>query len=391
VRISTVVGARPQFVKAATVSRQIEIHNRRHPAAPVKETFIHTGQHFDDNMSRIFFDELELPKPDYNLGIGGGTHGQNTGRMIESIENVLLRENPDRVLVYGDTDSTLAGALAAVKLHIPVAHVEAGLRSFNRRMPEEINRVLTDHAADLLFAPTETAVENLKREGIVNVYPEADLSKQPLIAQVGDVMFDAALFYAAKAEGKTSVLQRLGLESKKYVLATIHRQENVDEARNLAVIVNAFNEVARKIPVVLPLHPRTRARLHSPSNVFSCDPQPSFIFIDPVGYLDMVTLEKHAAVIATDSGGVQKEAFFHEVPCVTLRKETEWLELVYLGCNTLVAPDSCEVIVEQILASISSSNPDCNEKPYGRGDSAARILEILAKCCGKMPRNYSID
>jgi UDP-GlcNAc3NAcA epimerase len=377
-RIATIVGARPQFVKAATVSRAIQIHNQISPDAPIKEIMIHTGQHFDDNMSRIFFDELELPKIDRHLGIGGGTHGQNTGRMIEAIEGALLQEKPDWVMVYGDTDSTLAGALAAVKLHIPVAHVEAGLRSFNRTMPEEINRVLTDHAANLLFAPTETAVENLKREGFSNLYPTADISRQPLIIQVGDVMYDAALFYAAKAAGKSCILETLGLIPKKYILATIHRPENVDDPQRLATIMEALNQVADDLLVVLPLHPRTRDRIRPSHNPWSFTPHPSLVLVDPVGYLDMVTLEKNAAVIATDSGGVQKEAFFHEVPCVTLRNETEWVELVRLGWNTLVAPDSSGAIAAQINTSIHSP-PACNEKPYGGGDSAERILDILTK------------
>ena len=377
-RIATIVGARPQFIKAATISRAIKAHKTSSDAR-LKEILIHTGQHFDDNMSRIFFDELELSNPDYNLGIGGGSHGQNTGRMIEAIERVLLQEKPDWVLVYGDTDSTLAGALAAVKLHIPVAHVEAGLRSYNRRMPEEINRVLTDHAANLLFAPTETSVENLRQEGFRNVYPAAAVSLQPLIAQVGDVMYDAALFYAAKAEKKTSILESLGLTPKKYILVTIHRAENVDQLEGLAVMMEALNRVAEQLPVVLPLHPRTKARLRDLGDSRAITPHSSLIIIDPVGYLDMVVLEKNAAVIATDSGGVQKEAFFHRVPCVTLRNETEWVELVRLGWNKLVPPDSSENIVAQINASLRSA-PACNEQPYGNGDSAHGILEILIQC-----------
>lgn len=378
-KIATIVGARPQFIKAATVSRAMQVHNDGRPSNRLKEVFIHTGQHFDENMSRIFFDELELPNPDYNLEIGGGSHGQNTGRMIEKIEGVLLQEKPDWVLVYGDTDSTLAGALAAVKLHIPVAHVEAGLRSFNRRMPEEINRVLTDHAANLLFAPTDTAVENLKNEGFRNIYPAAGGSAQPLIAQVGDVMYDAALFYAVKSEKKTGILKDLKLNAKNYVLVTIHRAENVDSPEGLAVIMRALNQVAGKIPVVLPLHPRTRARLRDLGNSQPFTPHPSLSIIDPVGYLDMVVLEKNAVVIATDSGGVQKESFFHGVPCVTLRHETEWVELVRLGWNTLAPPDSSEAIVGQIRASLTST-PVCDKHPYGEGDSATRIIKVLEKC-----------
>jgi UDP-GlcNAc3NAcA epimerase len=375
-KIATVVGARPQFIKAAAVSRAMQVYNTSHSNQCFKEIFIHTGQHFDENMSRIFFSELELPTPDYNLEIGGGSHGQNTGRMIESIEEVLIREKPDWVLVYGDTDSTLAGALAAVKLHVPVAHVEAGLRSFNRKMPEEINRVLTDHAASLLFVPTETAVENLRREGFQNVYPAAGISRQPLIARVGDVMYDAALYYSGKAEKKTSVLKDLGLTPQKYVLATIHRAENVDHPERLAVIMDAFNQVAVEIPVLLPLHPRTRARLRGHGNARPFTPHRSLMIVDPVGYLDMVVLEKNAAVIATDSGGVQKEAFFHRVPCVTLRNETEWVELVQLGWNTLAPPDSAETIIAKTNASLHAI-PDCDDLPYGKGDSARCILEIL--------------
>jgi UDP-GlcNAc3NAcA epimerase len=379
-RIATIVGARPQFIKAATVSRAIQIRNKSCSNVRFEEIFVHTGQHFDDNMSQIFFDEMELPPPDYSLGIGGGSHGQNTGRMIEAIENVLLQEKPAWVLVYGDTDSTLAGALAAVKLHIPVAHVEAGLRSFNRRMPEEINRVLTDHAANLLFAPTDTAVENLRREGFCNVYPAADVSRQPLIAQVGDVMYDAALFYSAKADEKTNILHALGLNRKQYVLATIHRAENVDQAESLTILMEALNQVARRITVVLPLHPRTKARLQASRGLRPFNLHSSMILINPVGYLEMTALEKNAAAIATDSGGVQKEAFFHEVPCVTLRSETEWSELVRLGWNRLAPANSSEAIAALIMAAIDSRLAT-HEKPYGTGDSADRILEILKKCC----------
>lgn len=258
--------------------------------------------------------------------------------------------------------------------------MEAGLRSYNRRMPEKIDRVLTDHAANQPFAPTETAVENLKREGFDRVYPAADFPRRPLIAQVGDVMYDAALFCAAKAEEKTGILDTLGLKAGKYVLATIHRAENVDQLERLIVIMEALNAVARQIPVVLPLHPRTRARLHASRASRRFKPHTSLIVIDPVGYLEMTALEKNAAAIATDSGGVQKEAFFHEIPCVTLRSETEWIELVRLGWNALAPMDSSEAIAAQITAAIHCK-PASREKPYGEGNSAARILEILTKCC----------
>jgi len=320
----SIVGARPQFIKAAAVSRVLQ------KTQGVREVLVHTGQHYDANMSEVFFEELEIPRPDYNLGIGSATHGAQTGRMLEAIEEVLLREKPDWVLVYGDTNSTLAGALAAVKLHIPVAHIEAGLRSFNRRMPEEINRVLTDHASDILFAPTKAAVENLRREGI----------SEEQIQLVGDVMYDAALYYGKKAECQSQSLNRLGLKPKEYILATIHRAENTDDPRRLRAIFEGLAEVDQEMKVVLPLHPRTRVVL---VEVGLYDKVArSVCLIEPVGYLDMVMLEKNARAIATDSGGVQKEAFFHRVPCLTLREETEWVELVDLGWNCIIPPTSKE-------------------------------------------------
>jgi len=359
-KIVSVVGARPQFIKAAAVSRVLR------STEGVNEILVHTGQHYNANMSDVFFEELEIPRPDYNLGIGSGTHGAQTGKMLEAIEKVLMEEKPDWVLVYGDTNSTLAGALAAVKLHIPVAHVEAGLRSFNRRMPEEINRVLTDHASDLLFAPTKTAVENLRHEGI----PEER------IKLVGDVMYDAALYYAKKAERQSQILNKLGLNPKEYILATVHRAENTDDPVRLRVIFDAFCEIAREIKVVLPLHPRTREALIKSGmydKVASC-----ICLTEPVGYLDMVMLEKNARLIATDSGGVQKEAFFYRVPCVTLREETEWVELVELGWNFLARPISKETIIAAIR--YNYRNHDGSEYfPYGKGKSAEKILHFLSE------------
>jgi UDP-GlcNAc3NAcA epimerase len=366
-RIIMVVGARPQFIKAATVSRALE------HISDIHGTIIHTGQHFDDNMSRLFFDELEIPKPDYNLGIGGGSHGSNTGRMIEAIEKVLMDENPDWMMVYGDTDSTLAGALAAVKIHIPVAHVEAGLRSYNRRMPEEINRILTDQIATVLFCPTQTSIKNLKNEGFPH---QIAVDTKQLILNVGDVMHDAALFYGSKAEEKSRVMEQHGLQPKQFALATVHRAENTDDPIRLQCIVEALGRVAKDIPLVLPLHPRTRKKLEMlPPSVFSHS-STRIRFIDPVGYLDMVMLEKNAAVIATDSGGVQKEAFFHRVPCVTLRNETEWVELVGMGWNRL-APPLCEDIAQAVLEAAGSIGEHGN--PYGDGNAAFKILDVLAK------------
>jgi UDP-GlcNAc3NAcA epimerase len=325
----------------------------------LEEVLVHTGQHFDANMSDVFFEELEIPRPDFHLGIGGGTHGQNTGRMITEVERVLLEQRPDWVLVYGDTDSTLAGALAAVKLHIPVAHVEAGLRSFNRRMPEEINRVLTDHASSLLFPPTETAVGNLQKEGITG----------DSVALVGDVMLDAALFYGARADAASGVLSRLGLAPQSYVLATIHRQENTDDCARLSAILKGFG--ASPLPIVLPLHPRTRKRIAD----FGLEIPSTVRIIDPVGYLDMVMLERHARLITTDSGGVQKEAFFHRVPCLTLREETEWVELVACGANRLVRIEAA-AIAEALRTEWGF--PAEAGSLYGHGVSGEAIVAALA-------------
>ena len=351
-KIVTILGARPQFIKAAVVSHAFATQG-------IKESIIHTGQHFDANMSDVFFDELGIPRPAHHLGIGGGSHGQNTGRMIEGIEQVLMAEQPDWVLVYGDTDSTLAGALAAVKLHIPVAHVEAGLRSFNRRMPEEINRVLTDHAASLLFAPTQAAVRHLATEGITGRSVQC----------VGDVMYDAALYYGQRAQGRSDVLERLGLQSKAYTLATIHRAENTDDPARLKAILSGFATFGQTI--VLPLHPRTRARLESFGLAFPTNVQ----LIDPVGYLDMVMLEQNANLIATDSGGVQKEAFFHCVPCVTLRDETEWTELVEAGWNRLAPPVAAEAVATAMVAALGSQG--CDVQPYGSGNASSIIASSL--------------
>ncbi len=355
-KVVTILGARPQFIKAAAVSRVIRQSEGLH------EVLVHTGQHYDTGMSAVFFRELEIPKSAYNLGIGSGNHGAQTGRMLEAIEEVLLKEQPDWVLVYGDTNSTLAGALAASKLHIPLAHVEAGLRSFNRSMPEEINRVLTDHVADMLFAPTKAAVQNLRREGI----------REEHTRLVGDVMYDAALYYSEKAERESCILERLGLKSGDYILATVHRAENTDDPARLKTIVEGLALVAREIPVVLPLHPRTKKALEQHSLVDRARPLRS---IDPVGYLDMVMLERNARLIVTDSGGVQKEAFFSRVPCVTLREETEWAELVELGWNRLCPPSTPEAVSRCLWEEMESRGDAA--APYGDGEAAKRIVRVL--------------
>ncbi|WDZ96606.1 UDP-N-acetylglucosamine 2-epimerase (non-hydrolyzing) [Herbaspirillum sp. WKF16] len=358
-KIVTVVGARPQFIKAAAVSRAIA-------ALPgAKEILLHTGQHYDNNMSDIFFDELGIPRPDYHLGVHGGGHGQMTGQMLIKIEEVLIKEAPDWVLVYGDTNSTLAGALAASKLHIPIAHVEAGLRSFNRRMPEEVNRVLTDHISTLLFAPTDSAVKNLAQEGV----------SQLAVRRVGDVMFDAALYYGRVAEASSTILQATGLQAGLYALATIHRSENTDDPQRLRQIIECLNHAAGHLDVVLPLHPRTRAAMERLDGGGRLSDRISVI--DPVGYLDMVMLEKHARVIVTDSGGVQKEAYFHRVPCITLRDETEWVELVDCQWNTLVGTDAKQFKAGFEFACDDSRRPQWIANLYGDGSSAAEIARQL--------------
>lgn len=347
------MGARPQFIKAAAVRRAMASQAR------IRDVLIHTGQHFDDNMSEIFFRDLEIPKPEHHLGIGGGTHGQNTGRMVEKIETVLLAEKPDWVLVYGDTDSTLAGALAAVKLGIPLAHVEAGLRSFNRRMPEEINRVLTDHAADLLFAPTETAVQNLAAEGI----------RGSRVRLVGDVMYDATLFFRDRARRPNQVRLEHG---GAFVLCTIHRAENTDDPHRLSAIVRLVNRVAATLPVVLPLHPRTAHALENPVvEKFSKGVQVT----PPLGFLETAWLLRHCRLLLTDSGGMQKEAYFHGKPCVTLREETEWVELVKIGANRLVSPESGDALVtiHQAMETAISSTANL----YGDGRAGNQIVRDL--------------
>lgn len=361
-KIVTVVGARPQFVKAAMISKAIALHNRAAKVRPrIVEILVHTGQHYDDNMSRIFFDELEIPKPDYHLGVGSEPHGKQTGMMLEKIERVLLEERPDWVLVYGDTNSTLAGALAAVKLHMPVVHVEAGLRSFNRRMPEEINRVITDHVSSLLFCPTERAVENLRREGITRgVY------------HVGDVMYDSVLYHLKWAEEKSSILDRLKLQPKRYFLFTLHRQENTEDPERLASILATLASLDR--PVVLPLHPRTK-RVLQRYTLFTGDWN-GLRIIPPVSYLDMLILEKHARIILTDSGGIQKEAYFFKVPCITLRDETEWVETVESGWNRVVGMDR-ERVLEAIFSFEAFEQDRSFKDCYGDARASRKILGIL--------------
>ena len=359
-KIVTVIGARPQFIKAAVISHAFR------SVSGVEEILVHTGQHYDENMSDVFFDELDIPKPRHRLGVGSGSHGAMTGRMLEKIEQVLVAERPDVVLVYGDTNSTLAGALAASKMHIPIAHVEAGLRSFNRAMPEEINRVLTDHLSAWLFAPTAAAVANLRAEGIA----------EQKIFEVGDVMYDAAIRFAKVVAQRNEGIDRFGVRPGEYVLATIHRAENTDAPERLVGIFSGLRQIAERLPVLLPLHPRTRAILAREGLAGAV----GIRILDPVGYLDMVRLERHARLIVTDSGGVQKEAFFHRVPCVTLRNETEWVELVDIGWNRLVPPTDGDAIRDGILLSLNQTDrPTPPEKLYGGGNAAQAIVDRLCR------------
>ena len=356
-KIITVVGVRPQFVKAATISRVL----RNMP--DVQEILVHTGQHYDRELSNVFFEELKIQKPDYNLGVVSATHGAQTGQMLEEIEKTLFKTKPDCMLVYGDTNSTLAAALSAVKIHIPVAHVEAGLRSFDKRMPEEINRIVTDHISVILFAPTETSVKNLLHEGIC----------KDKIYQVGDVMYDAALFFANIAEKQSAILERLSLKPKSFILTTIHRPSNTDNPQNIRAIFEALEQMCNTYPVVAILHPRTRLALHRES-IFERFSR-KIVIIEPVGYFDMIMLERNAKLIVTDSGGIQKEAFFYEVPCVTLREQTEWVELVELGWNHLAIPIETDNIIEVIRAAVGTTGRKAN--PYGDGLSAEKIVRIL--------------
>ena len=349
-KIISIVGARPQFIKCAPVSHELR---KKH-----KEILVHTGQHYDPEMSDIFFEDLQIPKPDYHLDVGSGPHGKQTGAILERTEQVLLKELPDLVIVYGDTNSTLAGAIAAAKLHIPVAHVEAGLRSFDRTMPEEINRVVTDHVSNLLLCPTQTAVDNLKKEGITRG-----------VHLVGDVMVDALRHNASIAEKKSHIIHKLGLTTGNYFVATVHRPANTDEQKNLTAIIAAFKESGKT--VVFPVHPRTKKYLTAyglwdslPGNI-RC--------IEPLGYLDMLHLMKHAKKILTDSGGIQKEAYVMGIPCITLRENTEWIETLKGGWNVLVGADK-DMILSAVKAEVRTS---ADNTVFGNGDSAEKIVRAV--------------
>ena len=368
-KILTILGARPQFIKAGSVSR--EVRRAKEEGRSIEEVIVHTGQHYDANMSDIFFEEMQIPKPNYFLGIGGKSHGAMTGQMIEKIEEVALKEKPDWIMVYGDTNSTLAGAIVASKLHIKLAHIEAGLRSFNMKMPEEVNRILTDRVSTILFCPTETAVKNLKAEGFEvegrSGKREDKNSCFGRVVKVGDVMQDGALFYRALAK-KPSILN---LHPLSFILCTIHRAENTDDESRLAGIFEALNKIAQEKQIILPLHPRTKKLLHSTFYL-----HPNITLIDPVGYLEMIWLIDNCSLVMTDSGGLQKEAYFFEKQCITLRDETEWVELVERGANTLVGANK-EKILEAYENSSTFNLSSSNLNLYGDGKASKRIIKEL--------------
>ena len=375
----TVVGARPQFVKAAAVRRAIEtsseqraLTGQRRSRKAFQEVLIHTGQHYDYGMDGVFFKELQLPKPDHHLGVGSGSHARQTALMLERIEAIVQKEKPDVVLVYGDTNSTLAGALVAAKLDIPVAHVEAGLRSYNRVMPEETNRVLTDHLSTLLFCPTLQSVQNLQKEGIRN-------GKEKVVKRVGDVMYDSILYYSAVADRTSTILHDLGVSTPNYYLATLHRAENTDDPVRLKSILAALHEIAKDAPVILPLHPRAKKMIKTYGLQLTGE---SIRQIDPVSYLDMLSLEKHAGAILTDSGGVQKEAYWFNVPCFTLRAETEWVETVESGWNVLVGTET-KRIVEEVKRRRRRKPPLRGTRLFGDGRASEAIVRSLARWIGE--------
>ena len=362
-KLVTIIGARPQFIKAAVLSRAIKKWNHKHFNKEINEIIIHTGQHYDKNMSEIFFEEMHIPKPKYNLHTSGGNHGEMTGQMMIKIEEVLLKENPDVVLVYGDTNSTLAGALVASKMHIPIAHVEAGLRSFNMNMPEEINRILTDRVSKILFCPTENACLNLKQEG----YNSFNI----VIENVGDVMYDAALFYKKIANPTLNIVNLVN-KNESFYLATIHRAENTDNINKLRNIVKSLNEIGEKTKIVLPIHPRTK-KIIEDNNISTINIE----LLNPVGYFDMLFLLENCQGVFTDSGGLQKEAYFFNKACVTMREQTEWTELVDNNFNILVGAD-CNKILGAIKF-FKDFKADFSLKLYGDGNAGEKIIKSLVE------------
>ena len=373
-KLVTIIGARPQIIKAAALSRAIKTHY----ADRIQEIIVHTGQHYDDNMSQVFFDELDIPRPDYNLHVGSASHGVQTARMTEGIEEILLKEKPDFIVLYGDTNSTLAGAVAAAKIHVPIVHIEAGLRSFNKAMPEEINRIVCDHCSTLLFSPTRAGVENLKREGFPMDNAEPYTIDNPKVYHCGDIMYDNSLHFANVAKEKTDIIQRLKLTSKPFILATIHRDSNTDHPERLNAIFDTLIQLSKEIQVVLPLHPRTAKLLKTnldnekQTQIFN---SPNISLIPPVSFLEMIALERHAQLVMTDSGGVQKEAYFFKKPGIILRPETEWVEIVETGNAILV--DADETRIMQAWQHFKDNPPTTFPEIFGDGNAAEFMLEQI--------------
>ena len=377
-KIITVIGARPQIIKAAAISRAI----KNNFSDKILEVIVHTGQHYDENMSQIFFEELEIPFPNYNLNVGSGSHGEQTAKMLEGLENIYLKEKPDAVIVYGDTNSTIAGALAAAKIHIPVIHIEAGLRSFNKAMPEEINRIACDHMSTLLFTPSETGHRNLLNEGIKNDQNEAARIDNPKIYLCGDIMYDNSLYFSAMSEQKSKILEELEISTNEFILCTIHRDTNTDDTSNLNAIFRALLRIQKisNLKIILPLHPRTKEKLnsHLDENLLTeINQNKNFKIIPPTGFLDIISLEKNARLIITDSGGLQKEAFFFQKPCVILREQTEWIEIVENGNALIAGANELKIIssVETLIKKTDYTYPNL----YGDGNAANFICKKITE------------
>jgi UDP-GlcNAc3NAcA epimerase len=377
-KIITVIGARPQIIKAAAISRAI----KNNFSDKILEVIVHTGQHYDENMSQIFFEELKIPFPNYNLNVGSGTHGEQTAKMLEGLENIYVQEKPDAVIVYGDTNSTIAGALAASKIHIPVIHIEAGLRSFNKAMPEEINRIACDHMSTLLFTPSETGHRNLLNEGIKNDQKEAASIDNPKIYLCGDIMYDNSLYFSAMSEQKSKILKELEITTNEFILCTIHRDTNTDDKTNLNAIFRALLRIQKtsNLKIVLPLHPRTKEKLNSHLNenlLTEINQNKNFKIIPPTGFLDIISLEKNARLIITDSGGLQKEAFFFQKPCVILREQTEWIEIVENGNALIAGANELKIIssIETLIKKTDFTYPNL----YGDGNAANFICKKITE------------
>ena len=377
-KIITVIGARPQIIKAAAISRAI----KNNFSDKILEVIVHTGQHYDENMSQIFFEELEIPFPNFNLNVGSGSHGEQTAKMLEGLENIYMQEKPDAVIVYGDTNSTIAGALAASKIHIPVIHIEAGLRSFNKAMPEEINRIACDHMSTLLFTPSETGHRNLLNEGIKNDQKEAASIDNPKIYLCGDIMYDNSLYFSAVSEQKSKILKELEITTDEFILCTIHRDTNTDDTANLNAIFRALLRIQKtsNIKIVLPLHPRTKEKLnsHLDENLLTeINQNKNFKIIPPTGFLDIISLEKNARLIITDSGGLQKEAFFFQKPCVILREQTEWIEIIENGNALIAGANELKIIssVETLINRTDFTYPNL----YGDGNAANFICKKITE------------